>query len=213
MATKKTSTEKAEEFCKVADFLSVEHGCLLYRTGVVIPQSLPKQVIDILHTSHFGIEKMKHLARTAVYWTGLDSDIKEQCRNCTSCGEHQNKPPKMKNHQWMLPEKPWIRVHVDHAVNFMGNNWLVIVDAYSKYPSIYPTTTVSSKSTMALLEEMFAHFGNPHSLVTDNASSFTSGEFQEWCKERGIVHFTRARLTTLQRMEQPKDWCRHLNKH
>ena len=189
---KKASTEKAEEFRKVADFLSVEHGCLLYGTRVVIPQSLRKQVIDILHTSHFGIEKMKHLARTAVYWPGLDFDIKEQCRKCTSCGEHQNKPPKMKNHPWMLPEKPWSRIHVDHAVNFMGNNWLVIVDAYSKYPCIYPTTTVSSKSTMALLEETFAHFGYPHSLVTDNASSFTSGEFQEWCKQRGIVHLTGA---------------------
>ena len=93
---------------------------------------------------------------------------------------------------------------MDHAVNFMGNNWLVIVDAYSKYPCIYPSTTVLSKSTMTLLEESFAHFGCTHSLVTDNASSFTSGEFQEWCKDRVIVH-----LTILQRMEQPKDWCRH----
>ena len=33
---KKASTEKAEEFRKVADFLSVEHGCLLYGTRVLI---------------------------------------------------------------------------------------------------------------------------------------------------------------------------------
>ena len=81
---------------------------------------------------------------------------------------------------------------MDHAVNFITNNWLVIVDAYSKYPCIYPTATVSSKSTMALLEETFSHFGYPYSLVTDNASSFTSGEFLEWCKDRGIVHLTGA---------------------
>ena len=68
---------------------------------------------------HFGIEKMKHLARTVVYWLGLDFDIKELCQNCTSCGEHQNKPSKIKNHPWMLPEKPYGRIHVDHAVNFM----------------------------------------------------------------------------------------------
>ena len=80
---------------------------------------------------------------------------------------------------------------MDHAVN-LGNKWLVIVDTYSKYPCIYPTTTVSSKSTMALLEETFAHLGCPHSLVMDNASSFTSGEFPEWCKDRGIVHLSGA---------------------
>ena len=119
---KKATTEKDEEFRKVADFLSVEHGCLLYGNIVVIPQSLRKQIIDILQTSHFGMEKMKHLACTAIYWLGLDFNIKEQCRNCTSCGEHQNKPPKMKNHPWMLPEKPRSRVHLNHAVNFMGNN-------------------------------------------------------------------------------------------
>ena len=48
------------------------------------------------------------------------------------------------------------------------------------------------KVYMALLEETFAHFGYPHSLVTDNASTFTSGEFQEWCKDRGIVHLAGA---------------------
>ena len=68
---------------------------------------------------------------------------------------------------------------MEHAVNFMGNNWLVIVYAYSKYPCIYSTKTVLSKSTMALLEETFAHFGYTHSLVTDNTSSFTSGKFQK----------------------------------
>ena len=39
---KKVSTGKAEEFRKVADFISVEHGCLRYETRVVIPQSLRK---------------------------------------------------------------------------------------------------------------------------------------------------------------------------
>ena len=76
----------------------------------MIPHSLRKQVIGILHMGHFGNEKMKHLPRTAVYSPGLDFNIKEQCRNCTSCGEHQNKPPKMKNHPWMRQEKPWSQI-------------------------------------------------------------------------------------------------------
>ena len=83
---KKAVTEKAEEFRKVAEFLFVEHGCLLYGTSFVIPQSLRKQVIDILHLGRFGVEKMKHLACTVIYWQCLNLDIKEQCRNFTSCG-------------------------------------------------------------------------------------------------------------------------------
>ena len=74
----------------------------------------------------------------------------------------------------------------------MGSNWLVIVDAYSKYPCIHPTNSVTASATINLLEEDFAHFGYPHSIVTDNAPSFISEEFQSWCKERGITHLTGA---------------------
>ena len=57
-----------------------------------------------------------------------------------SCGQFQNKPDKPSIHPWMMPEKPWSRLHLDHAINFLGRNWLVLVDAYSKYPCIHPTT-------------------------------------------------------------------------
>ena len=61
----------------------------------------------------------------------------------------------------------------------MGKNWLIIVDAYSKYPCIYSTGSVSTAATMELLEDTFAHFGYPHSLVTDNAANFKSGVKKE----------------------------------
>ena len=52
--------------------------------------------------------------------------------------------------------------------------------------------STSSKSTTELLVLDFAHFGYPHSIVSDNASSFSSVEFQVWCRERGIIHLTGA---------------------
>ena len=184
--------QDAEKFRKLADSLSVCHGCLIHGTRVVIPQSLQSQILDLLHIGHFGMERMKQLARTAVYWPGIDASIEMTSRRCSSCGEHQNKPSKPPVHPWMLPEKPWSRVHLDHAINFMGTNWLVITDAYTKYPCIHPTSSTSSRATLDLLEEDFAHFGYPHTLVTDNATTFTSEEFQSWCKERGITHLTGA---------------------
>ena len=87
-----------------------------------------------------------------------------------------------------MPEYPWSRLHLDHAINFLRRNWLVLVDTYSKYPCIHPTTSTSSKSTTAIFEQEFAHFGYFHTLVTDNATTFMSQEFQACCKQRGIVH-------------------------
>ena len=133
--------------------VSTLHGCLLHGTRVVIPPSLQPQVLELLHLGHFGIQQMKQLARTAVYWPRIDTDITNQCHQCQTCAEHQTKPAKTANHPWMLPEKPWSRIQVDHAVNFLGTNWLVLVDAYSKYPCIHPTTSMSTKATTDLLEQ------------------------------------------------------------
>ena len=181
-----------QEFKKIADSFSVANGCLLYGSSLVIPSTLLQSVLKFLHLGQFSVQRMKSLARSVIYCSGIDADTLEAFRNCQSCAEHQNKPEKALNHPWMIPKKLWIRIHVDHAINFLGKNWLIITDSYSHYPSIHPTTSTSTRSTIALLEQDFAHFGYPMSIVTDNASTFTSGEFKEWCEARGILHLTGA---------------------
>lgn len=181
-------TDEVRRYKNLEDTLSTESGCVFSGCRLIIPTKLRSQVLDLLHLGHFGIQRMKQLARSVVYWPHIDDDIERIVRACMSCAEHQNKPPKPANHPWMLPEKPWSRLHLDHAINFMGMNWLVLVDAYSKYPCIHATSSTSAKATMDLLDQDFSHFGFPHTLVTDNATAFTSDEFQDWCKKRGIIH-------------------------
>ena len=154
-------SEDLAQFRKLESSLSAQNGCLFHGTRVVIPSSLQDQVLHLLHLGHFGMQRMKQLARSAVYWPRIDSAIEDACRTCTACAEQQNLPEKPPVHPWMLPEKPWSRFHVDHAINFMGSNWLVMVDAYSKYPCIHPTSSTASRATMDLLETDFAHFGYP----------------------------------------------------
>ena len=185
-------SEELKDFKKLENSLSTENGCVFYGLRVIIPSTLRNHILKLLHLGHFGMQRMKQLARSTVYWPRIDFDIEDLCRKCTSCGQFQNKPDKPSIHPWMMPEKSWSRLHLDHAINFLGRNWLVLVDAYSKYPCIHPTTSTSSKSTTAILEQEFAHFGYPHTLVTDNATTFMSQEFQAWCKQRGIVHLTGA---------------------
>ena len=91
--------DPVSKFRKLADSLSTSHGCLLYGSRVVIPTTLRPQVLAILHEGHFGIQRMKQLARTAVYWPNIDEDIASQCRHCTTCAEHQCKPSSSSVHQ------------------------------------------------------------------------------------------------------------------
>jgi len=51
-------------FRETADSLSVCHVFLLCGALVVIPTKL---LLDLLHECHFGIQRMKQLAGTAVY--------------------------------------------------------------------------------------------------------------------------------------------------
>lgn len=189
---KSDESTEIQRFRQLSDSLAVINGCLTLGSRVVVPYNLRRHVLDQLHIGHFGMERMKQLARTSVYWPSIGNDIEVTCRSCIPCGEHQKKPSKPSIHPWMLPEKPWSRLHLDHAINFLGSNWLVLVDAYSKYPCVHSTQAVTARATIDLLEEDFAHFGYPHTLVTDNATTFMSEEFQSWCKDRGITHLTGA---------------------
>ena len=140
-------SEELKDFKKLENSLSTENGCVFYGLRVIIPSTLRNHILKLLHLGHFGMQRMKQLARSTVYWPRIDFDIEDLCRKCTSCGQFQNKPDKPSIHPWMMPEKPWSRLHLDHAINFLGRNWLVLVDAYSKYPCIHPTTSTSSKSS------------------------------------------------------------------
>jgi len=157
--TRLESNDPVERFRKIAESLSTCHTCLLYGCRVMIPANLRKQVLLILHEGHFGIQRMKQLARTAVYWPNIDADIMDLCRKCTTCAEHQNEPTKVAVHPWMLPEKPWSHTHMDHAINFMGYNWLVVINSHTKYPCIHATQSISTKSTnYRLAREGFCSF-------------------------------------------------------
>ena len=81
-----------EDFRKLSDSLSTAHGCLLYGSRVVIPPTLQSQVLQLLHLGHFGIQRMKQLAQTVVYWPRIGSDIVDQCRQCHLCAKNQKLP-------------------------------------------------------------------------------------------------------------------------
>ena len=96
-------------------------------------------------------------------------------------------PAKAPTHHWEPPEKNFDRVHIDCAGPFLDHQFLILVDAKSKWLEVRILKTLpTSKSTIEHLMDIFTTHGFPRVLVSDNASIFTSPEFTDFCHLHGI---------------------------
>ena len=172
--------------------LSVHDGCILWGSRVVVPAQGQKAGLQELHSAHPGMTKMKSLARMYVWWPVLDKDIEESVRLCNECQLNQSNPPAAPLNPWSWPSRLWARVHLDYAGPIEGHYLLVIIDAHSKWIEALPTKSTSSHVTIELLRSLFAQFGLPETIVSDNGSCFVSEEFQQFLKSNGIKQITSA---------------------
>ena len=86
---------------------------------------------------------------------------------------------------YLWPGKPWQRIHIDYAEK-EGKNFLIVVDAYSKWPEIYHMTSTTATATIRVMREIFARNGLPLQVVSDNGPQFASEEFQTFLKQNGV---------------------------
>uniref|UniRef100_A0A5S6QPY4 Integrase catalytic domain-containing protein n=1 Tax=Trichuris muris TaxID=70415 RepID=A0A5S6QPY4_TRIMR len=121
-----------------------------------------------------------------VYWPGLDSQIENTVRQCSSCASAAKVPMKAAPCPWPQARTCWSRIHIDYAGPVDGRYLLVIVDSFSKWPEVFLTERITTSSTISCLRQTFARFGMPETIVSDNGTQFTALEFKDFCAENGI---------------------------
>ena len=183
--------------------LTAEEDCLVWGLRVVIPPPLRDAVLLKLHVAHPVMVKMKEVARSRVWWETIDRDIETLVCHCASCQQTRPVPRSARLTPWMWPAKPWHRVHADFA-NKEGQDFLVMVDAHSKWPEILPMSSTTAAATIAAFRDVFARFGFPVNVVTDNGPQFISAEFSEFLRRNGANIFESPRTTREQ-------WCCRTN--
>ena len=175
-------------YCQCSEQITVEGDCLMWGYRVIIPSKHRSHILQELHRDHPGCSRMKSVARSFIWWPGLDKDIEELSKSCPSCQSIKNTPQPAPLHPWIWPTKPWQRIHIDFAGPFLDRHFLVVVDAHSKWPEVFEMPSTSTAKTIAVLRHLFAAYGLPEQVVSDNGPQFTAEEFKTFMKSNGVKH-------------------------
>ncbi|XP_049886537.1 uncharacterized protein K02A2.6-like [Pectinophora gossypiella] len=135
-----------------------------------------------------GIVKTKALARSYVWWPGVDEALEAACRACAVCASVATAPPAHAPCPWPWPDRPWSRLHVDFLGPISGMTYLIVVDACSKWIEAIQMKGTTAGAVTAELRKMWARFGLPKQIVSDNGPPFASTEFETFLKKNGVDH-------------------------
>ena len=174
--------------------IGMENKCLMWGVRVIIPKSLQARLLESLHETHPGIIRMKAVARSYFWWSGIDKAIENLAKACIPCQEQKSNPPVAPLHPWAWPTTPWKRIHIDFAGPFLNKMFLIVVDAHSKWPEVIQMSSTTSSKTIDVLRTLFARYGLPEQVVSDNGTQFTSDGFAQFLKSNGVKHIRTAPL-------------------
>ena len=166
------------------------YGELLPRgTRIVVTRLLRDRVVRLAHEGHQGIVKMKHRLRSKVWWPGMDKDVEKFCGVCHGCQVTSGfDPPELMSHVFP-PSAPWQDCGADLLLPLpTGENILVVIDYYSRFLEVAIMKSTTSAKIIEALTPMFARFGFPFSLRTDNGPQFVSKEFEAFLRTNGIEY-------------------------
>ena len=187
--------------------ISYQDGLLFKSDKVIVPKVLRSEMLSRIHESHLGINKCKQRARELLFWPGMSTQIEELVARCEMCATHRpinSCEPMIVSES---PSRPWEMVGCD-LFEFRGTYYLVCVDYYSKWPEIARLDDLSSKTTVTHLKSMFARYGIPDVVRSDNGPQFASQVFEDFQKSYGFKHLTSSPRFPQSNGEAERELCK-----
>ena len=170
--------------------LSIYNNVLLKDNQIIIPKNLRHSVLQIAHSQHQGIQKMKNLLCQKAWWPTFNHDVEELIKHCHPC--QVNTAPKSHSQPLELPETPqnnWEKLAVDLKGPLPSSeSILVIIDYKSRYPIAVPLKSTTTEIIIKEMEPVFTMLGYPEKLVLDNGPQFTSNDFEIYLLHHNIKH-------------------------
>ena len=182
--------KEVRQYWNIRDELAMlDESIIIKGERIVIPEDQRREILEQLHTGHFGMEKTKQRARDSVYWPGINADIERLVTDCPVCQHHQWTTVKepMMNHP--IPDLPYEHVAAD-LFECQGKHYLCVQDYYSRYFEVERLYSTRASFVIKKMKGIFTRHGLPIKVVTDNGPQFACTEFAEFAKEYKFTHIT-----------------------
>ena len=115
---------------------------------------------------------MKVLTRSYIWWPRIDNEIEKTAKPCSGCKLMQVEPITATVHPWECPSSHWPHPYIDFTGPFLGCMFLIVADAYSRWLQIEKMDITISAKTIEKLQNLFARYGVPAQLVSDNGAQY-----------------------------------------
>ena len=157
---------------------------------MIIPTALRKVMKEKLHHGHIGIQRTRARARQVMFWPCPNAEITDMISKCSACIENQANQQKEPLILHQIPTEPSFKVGMD-LFSFHNKSYLVIVDYCSNYIKVchlYHQTM--SPDVISHVKAIFALFGIPRVIISDNGPQFSSTDFKNFAKSWDFEHKT-----------------------
>lgn len=115
----------------------------------------------------------------------MNTDIENMIKSCEVCNCTSRVPKEKVDSKWPEAKQTFERVHID-LFHFRNENYLIFVDAYSKFIDVKLLRKADANSVINKLEELFSYFGLPAVIISDNGPPFNSYQFLKFASEKNI---------------------------
>ena len=157
-----------------------------------IPKSLRQQVFLVTHNlSHPSAKVTAMLISERYIWKNMKSEVKRMAQGCLNCQKSKiNKNIESGIKPYPQTSNRLSHIHMDVVGPLppsRGYTYLLtIIDRATRWPDAIPLTSTSAEACANALITWISRYGIPETVVTDNATNFTSNLFKEISNSLGI---------------------------
>lgn len=170
------------------DRLSTHQGLIMRDHRLVIPRDLREEMTERIHRGHLCADKCIKRAKDSVWWPDMQKEIRAYVENCNECIMHRRMGHLPLKNSY-LPEKPWESIATD-LFEFKNRDYLLTIDYYTRWIEVVELSNKTAESVVKKMKGMFARYGVPKTIRSDNGPCYKAKEFREFTQEWRVNHIT-----------------------